>query len=138
MTDDELFQQHIALLEQRRQSTEFEFSSPIPILGPLISRVRSLWLSVATRWYVRYYAQQQQSFNHAVIDTLRLLSAQSEQRDQRIRYTIEQLQSQLTGLQLSIHKQLQQIQEHVDFIQQTQEKDFETIAQTLNKDYDNG
>lgn len=134
MTDDDLFEQHIALLERHQQQTEFKFVSGVPIVGPLISYFRSIWLSMAAQWYVRHYVQQQQAYNQAVLDTLRLLSAQSKHRHEQV------MQTQLT-IQQSIEQtqdQIKYMQKHVDFIQQTQEKDFETIAQTLNKDYDNG
>ena len=38
---------------------EYEFRSDVPLLGPIIARVRSLWYGVAARWVLR----QQEAFN---------------------------------------------------------------------------
>jgi hypothetical protein len=42
---------------------EFEFKSPVPVLGPAIGRLRSLWYSVAARWAVDHLTQQQEKLN---------------------------------------------------------------------------
>ena len=42
---------------------ELEFRSSVPVIGPLLSKMRSLWYSVAARWAVRSLAQQQEAFN---------------------------------------------------------------------------
>jgi len=151
------FEYHLALLEQRRQLTEFQYSSRIPILGALLNRFRSLWLSIAARWYIRHYMQQQQTFNHTVIDTVRLIVAQSEHRDREIvaRYEqqLNQIQNQLTAVQTQLthtkdqlndtidklidaQEEINRIQNHVKFVQETQVHDFKIITQTLNNRYD--
>jgi GT2 family glycosyltransferase len=42
---------------------EFEFRSSVPVVGPLIAQLRSLWYSVAARWAVRHLARQQEAIN---------------------------------------------------------------------------
>jgi GT2 family glycosyltransferase len=42
---------------------EFEFQSSVPVVGPLLARLRALWYSVAARWAVRHLTQQQQALN---------------------------------------------------------------------------
>ncbi len=56
---------------------EFEFRSTLPVIGPLISRFRSLWFNIAARWAIRYLAQQQDQIN-------RSLARQQEQINQRL------------------------------------------------------
>jgi GT2 family glycosyltransferase len=40
-----------------------QFRSAVPVLGPLISAVRSLWYSVAARWAVGHLIHQQEAIN---------------------------------------------------------------------------
>jgi hypothetical protein len=42
---------------------ELEFRSSLPVLGPLVARLRSLWYGVAARWAVRHLARQQEAVN---------------------------------------------------------------------------
>lgn len=42
---------------------EFVFRSEIPIIGPLISRFRAFWYSIAAQWGIRYLIQQQDAIN---------------------------------------------------------------------------
>jgi hypothetical protein len=42
---------------------EYEFRSSVPVIGPLLARVRSLWYGVAARWAMRYLMQQQEAIN---------------------------------------------------------------------------
>jgi GT2 family glycosyltransferase len=42
---------------------EFEFQSSMPIIGPLIAQLRSLWYSIAARWAMRHLAKQQDIVN---------------------------------------------------------------------------
>lgn len=45
------------------QLEEFEFQSDIPVIGPLISWIRTLWYGIAAKWVVRYLMQQQEAIN---------------------------------------------------------------------------
>jgi GT2 family glycosyltransferase len=42
---------------------EFEFRSSVPVLGPLIVQLRSMWYSIAARWGIQHLAQQQDIVN---------------------------------------------------------------------------
>jgi hypothetical protein len=46
---------------------EFEFESSLPVVGPVLARLRSLWYGVAARWAVRHLAQQQMVANRAYL-----------------------------------------------------------------------
>lgn len=56
---------------------EFEFSSTVPIIGPLIARLRSLWYGVAARWAVRHMAQQQELYIRSLAKRIEALSAEN-------------------------------------------------------------
>ena len=56
-------------LERLRQLATLQehcFRSSIPLIGPLIARLRAAWNSVSTKWYVRPLLQQQNEFNELV------------------------------------------------------------------------
>jgi hypothetical protein len=42
---------------------DLDFRSELPVIGPLVARLRSLWYGVAARWAVRHLVQQQQVIN---------------------------------------------------------------------------
>lgn len=42
---------------------EFTFQSTVPVVGPLLAKLRSMWYSVAARWAVRHLIQQQEFIN---------------------------------------------------------------------------
>jgi hypothetical protein len=58
---------------------EFRFRSSVPLIGPLIARIRALWYGVAARWAVRYLIQQQESINQQQDVYVRALIAMSRQ-----------------------------------------------------------
>jgi GT2 family glycosyltransferase len=64
----------LELLVRNQTIHEVPFTSQVPVLGKLIVAVRSLWNSVATKWYVRPMIQQQNIFNAQVANYLGLLS----------------------------------------------------------------
>lgn len=71
-------------LIEKAELQEQPFRSDVPVVGPLIARVREAWNSVATRWYVRALVQQQSRFNRLVAERLaeqdeRLLEQDGEQ-----------------------------------------------------------
>lgn len=68
----------LEVLREKARVEERPFTSQTPLIGPLIVWVRSLWNSVATKWYVRPMLAQQNQFNRQVID---VLTEQSAQRD---------------------------------------------------------
>lgn len=55
---------------------EKPFSSTVPVIGPLVARLRSRVNNLSTRWYVQPILQQQVDHNASVARTLRELSDQ--------------------------------------------------------------
>lgn len=56
-------------IERLRKLTtlqEHRFRSSIPLIGPLIARLRAGWNSISTKWYVRPLLLQQNEFNELV------------------------------------------------------------------------
>lgn len=50
---------------------ERPFPPTLPLIGPLISQLRRVWLRVAERGYIVPLWQQQNRFNHALLAALR-------------------------------------------------------------------
>jgi hypothetical protein len=63
----------LELLRENQVLREHTFSSQVPVFGPLIATVRTLWNSVATKWYVRPVFHQQSVFNAHLLGYLQLL-----------------------------------------------------------------
>ncbi|MFN8483592.1 MAG: glycosyltransferase family 2 protein [Anaerolineae bacterium] len=70
------------------------FVSHAPVVGPLIVWVRTLWNSVATKWYVQPLVDQQTRFNAAAAEALREMAAEQA----RSRALIEEQAASLTQL----------------------------------------
>ncbi len=60
----------MAWLREKGQLTERPFTSTVPIIGPLIVRFRSLWNSMATKWYARPLIEQQNEFNTLLVQRI--------------------------------------------------------------------
>lgn len=52
---------------------EFEFQSNVPVFGRFITRLRTLWYSVAARWAVRDLIRQQEMINRRQVTYVRYL-----------------------------------------------------------------
>lgn len=102
--EDKQFKQLLQNVEKRLDMQEFEFPCSIPIIGGIVSGVRKLWNSVAARWYVRYYHQQQMSYNVAVMETLQHLCHHYEN-------TVVQLENHLREYRTFQEEALQRDQE---------------------------
>jgi len=48
---------------QEFELRELEFRSDVPVVGPLISWIRSFWYRIAAKWAIRYLMQQQEVIN---------------------------------------------------------------------------
>jgi hypothetical protein len=72
---------------ERWQVREPAFTSNVPLLGGAISWLRTTWLNMAARWYVRPLLEQQYQFNQMMADQL---------------YDIQQQQSALDGDQAAL------------------------------------
>ncbi len=69
----------------RSRLQEPEFRSQVPLLGPLIVRVRRLWNWMSTRWYVLGWMRQQVDFNVRVAELLEELIQTLEENERRLR-----------------------------------------------------
>lgn len=67
------------LLAQARVA-ERPFTSQAPVVGPLIVWFRSLWNSVAAKWYVRPLLAQQNNFNRLLVERVQAQTQQAEAR----------------------------------------------------------
>ena len=52
-----------ALLAAAAELRERPFTSSVPVLGPLLARLRAAWNNVASRWYLNHLMIQQSEFN---------------------------------------------------------------------------
>jgi len=77
---------------------EFEFRSDVPVVGPLISWIRSFWYRIAAKWAMRYLMQQQQVINRYYAQRLRDYARQQEAISQRYQCYIEALEQRLAEL----------------------------------------
>jgi GT2 family glycosyltransferase len=68
--------QNLEALHQTYEVKERPFRSAVPLLGPVIVALRSLWNSVATRWYVLPILEQQNRFNAASARNIRDIYAE--------------------------------------------------------------
>jgi len=73
---------------------EQPFRSDKPFIGPLIVRVRSLWNSVATKWYVRPLIRQQNAINRRLVEINRQLREEVE----RLREELQVAQETIVAL----------------------------------------
>jgi SAM-dependent methyltransferase len=84
----------------RWQVHESPFVSHIPLLGPLITRFREAWNSVACKWHVRRILQQQLQFNHSVAQlalSLETLGSELEAMDHSIHALVRHVDENLGG-----------------------------------------
>jgi uncharacterized coiled-coil protein SlyX len=68
---------HIDQLSATGALREYRFASHTPLLGPLITRLRSVWYNVAARWGDQSIINQQTAFNRIAVQ-------QSTEFDQRL------------------------------------------------------
>jgi GT2 family glycosyltransferase len=64
---------------------EFEFHSSLPVIGPLIVQLRSVWYSIAAQWPVRHLVQQQDEINRQQDAVNRRQATLIQQQDTYIR-----------------------------------------------------
>ncbi len=63
---------------------EFEFRSTVPVIGPVIAWLRSVWYNVAARWAVRYLIQQQDEINRQQEMSIRSLGQRLSALERRL------------------------------------------------------
>ena len=88
-------------LEEIQTVHELPFSSQVPVLGRLIVAFRSLWNSMAAKWYVRPLLQQQNAFNAQVV---KRLQAQSRDVAENVR-ELTSLAQQVAALKTMLLEQ---------------------------------
>lgn len=77
---DDLWLGYLRLVESRRAPAstpgfkEYQFRSGIPVIGPLLVWLRTLWFRMAARWALLYVLQQQEAMNHRFEAALRELT----------------------------------------------------------------
>ena len=69
----------------RSHLQEPEFRSQVPLLGPLIVRVRRFWNWMSTRWYVLGWMRQQMDFNVRAAELLEEMVQVLEENERRLR-----------------------------------------------------
>ncbi len=94
---------------------ERPFSSTTPLIGPILVKLRTLWLNMAARWYIRPLTTQQNSFNHALITELRETAVAFNRRGQ-ILLAQESDQIYLQQQQADLHAELAQLEENLNDI----------------------
>ena len=71
-------------LRLRQRLQEQPFVSHVPVVGPLIARLRAAWNSVSTKWYVRSLLQQQNEFNELTVNQLEAQDAYLQHHEARL------------------------------------------------------
>ena len=84
------------------------FRSAMPVIGPLVARLREAWNDVSTKWYVRSVVQQQNEFNRLLVEQLREQREWQELKSAR-------LLEQGDGLS-ELERQVSEMKEKVDSV----------------------
>lgn len=91
MNQDKEFHQSIEQLAKLGNLREEPFRSDVPVLGPLIVRLRTFWNSISTRWYVMPLLQQQSQYNMLLVQQIQQL----DQLAAELREIIEELDERI-------------------------------------------
>lgn len=94
-------------LAAKWQVTERPFTSNAPLIGPLIVRLRRLWNTVSTTWYVRPLVQQQNEYNHLLLQSSRQMAEVAGELDGRLTATDQdqtELRAQVAELVTAVHQ----------------------------------
>ncbi|HSH04305.1 MAG TPA: hypothetical protein VLL52_17475 [Anaerolineae bacterium] len=74
--------------------TEPTLVSHTPLLGPLITRFRQVWLNIATRWYLQALRQQQIEFNSLTVQQINHHHHQLNQHQDHLKHALDWLVTQ--------------------------------------------
>jgi hypothetical protein len=102
---------------------EQPFRSTVPVIGPLIAAFRTVWNSVAAKWYVRHMFNQQQAYNQLLWQATETLHQDIETLHQDIETLHETIQRQcrlLGDRELSIAALAEQVARLEIRLQKTQ------------------
>ena len=104
-------------LFEKGKIVEQPFSSGVPLFGPFIVWLRTMWNSMAAKWYVRPMLDQQNEFNRVVVERIRdyetytyELSSEQDRDLGRLRHDVAALNLQLTQL----NQRLGKLNEHLE------------------------
>lgn len=103
---------------------ERPFTSPTPLIGPLLARFRSGWNSIATKWYVRPLLAQQNGFNHLVVERFGEQEERFGEQDGRlIAQDRQQTQhshdlAEITALLTQLNRQLAELDKRLTALEQ--------------------
>jgi hypothetical protein len=87
-------------LEQMETAWEIQerpFTSPTPLIGPLLAWLRTAWNSVSTKWYVRALIQQQNQFNRLTVQQFYQIKDQYQATSNHLAALNTRLDTQLTA-----------------------------------------
>lgn len=107
-------------LSEKWQVRERPFSSGVPVIGPLIVWIRQTWNDMSTTWYVRSLLQQQNEFNHLVVQQLRSVDMLDAEFDARLTDAdrdgtmLARQVAELTYAVTRMEHQLARIERHLD------------------------
>ncbi|MCP4358485.1 MAG: hypothetical protein GY796_10760 [Chloroflexi bacterium] len=98
---------------------ERPFTSHTPLIGPLIVRFRTLWNSVAAKWYVRPLLAQQNKFNR---QTANIIKEQTEWQiaQDREHASLTREVARLTTQIIYLNQQLDQLHARVEQLENKQ------------------
>jgi hypothetical protein len=106
-------------LSNKAEIKELPFRSSTRFVGPIIARLRSLWNSVSTKWYVRPMLQQQNEFNRLLVERLRDHDARLIEQDREqtaLAHNLAEVTAQLQQTNRLLHaieRRLQRLEESV-------------------------
>jgi hypothetical protein len=92
--------EQFAALRALQEIREQPFTSQVPLVGPLIARLRQLWHNLAIRWSVLPLVFQQSKFNARLGDFLGLLM----QMDDQLRVALHHTQQELHRTQQELRR----------------------------------
>ena len=91
---------------------ERPFISTTPLIGSILVKLRTLWLNMAARWYIRPLTGQQNSFNHALLHELQTTAVELNRRGE-ILLAQESDQIALQHQQADLHVELAQLEKNL-------------------------
>lgn len=111
------------LLESKQTLQEHKFTSDLPGIGAFIAKLRDLWNSVATKWYVRPLIHQQNQFNAVAVESLREFSRVTLDRIDEVDQRLIVLDQEHTALRHDVAELTAQIARLNRLLAETQVKD---------------
>jgi len=84
-----LFEDELNNLQALLQRDRFQFESSLPVLGPIIQKLRLFWNELSARWYVDHAVKQQINFDTQAVQLLRQMSDYIQHLEQQQARAIE-------------------------------------------------